>query len=237
VKVYITSRFKGGDNQQEIEALCVAVKKSGLVDFNFTRDVENYKKTFDNPKELWAKAYDELSACDMLLVDVSDGPTGGRLVEAGMAYALRKPVIVTVKKGIHYKELFKGIGDTVIEYDSYDDLSAKLKRFDTERSFNLTDKWSVFGLFLFGGAALGWVLAQVFMPLGVIAAITYWFMVRHFVPLLRAFDRVVIYIPLATIWGSGFYLLQAFSVPIALAWLAAFWLITAVVLRKLQFSL
>lgn len=237
MKVYITSRFKGKDNRQEIEALCKAVHDAHMVDFNFTRDVEKYEKIFDGPKELWAKAYDELGACDALLIDVSDGPTGGRLVEAGMAYALRKPVIVTMKKGVHYKELFDGISDTVIEYDDHADLTAQLKKFETNRTFDVTDKTTMFVLFVAAGVALGWGLALVYVPLGIVAPFVYWFVVRHFVSLLRAFDRVVIYIPLTLVWGLGFYWLEPLSGALAIGWVVGFWLLVLPILRKLQFAL
>lgn len=237
MKVYVTSRFKGKDNRQEIEALCKAVHNAHMVDFNFTRDVEHYEKTFDDPKQLWAKAYDEIGACDALLIDVSDGPTGGRLVEAGMAYALRKPVIVTMKKGVHYKELFDGISATVIEYDSHDDLTAQLKKFETDRAFNITDKTAVFILFVAVGLALGWGLAQLFIPLGMVVPFIYWFIVRRFVPLLRAFDRVAIFIPLTLLWGVGFYIIEPISAALAIVWVVGFWLLTVPILRKLQFAL
>ncbi len=90
MKVFVTARFKDA-NRGDIEALCAAVSAAGLEDFSFIRDIENYQKIFDNPVELWQRAREELTRCDALLVDVSDFPTGGRVIEIGIAFGLKCP--------------------------------------------------------------------------------------------------------------------------------------------------
>lgn len=131
MKVYITSRFKGSkENVEEIERLCSAVRSSGMNDFHFIRDVEHFQSgVFSNQKELWAAALKYLKECDALLIDISDSPGGGRLVEAGMAYALSKPIIVIVKKGIEYKDFYNGIADSIIEYDNVSDITIPLQKY------------------------------------------------------------------------------------------------------------
>lgn len=238
MKVYVTTRFEGAtQNRHEIDALCHAVKEAGMQDFNFIRDIEHYKHTFDDPKELWERAYDELGACDALLVDVSDHPTGGRIVEAGMAYALRKPIIVVKKHGIQHKALFDGIATKIIEYDTYKDLTKQLRAFEAERNFSVTDRSTLLIMFLSVGAVLGWFAAQLHILLGLIIPIVYWLAVRALVPMVKAFDRIVIYIPLIVIWASGFYLLQPLYMPLALAWGVMFWIVALLIIRKLKFSL
>lgn len=237
MKVYVTARFKGEENKEEIEALCKAVRSADMTDFCFVRDVENYKHTFDDPKELWQRSYDEIGACDALLIDVSDHPTGGRMIEAGIAYALRKPVITTKKQGIHHKGLFDGISSTVIEYSDYKELTQKLKKFESDRNLNVTDKSAMFLMFLLFGGVIGWVLSQYFIPLAVIAVVAYWLLVRHLFAQLRAFDRVVIFIPLATLWLAVLLVLKSFYLAFAVAWGIGFWIIVAIILRKMKFSL
>lgn len=237
MKVYVTARFAGANNKQEIEELCTAVREAKMRDFCFVRDVEQYKHTFDDPKQLWDRAYDELGSCDALLIDISDQPTGGRMVEAGMAYALRKPVVVVKKRGVHHKAVFDGIADTIIEYDSYKDLTKQLKAYDAERSFSVTDRSTLLVMFLSVGAVLGWFASQLFIPLGLVVPVVYWLVVRKFAPLMRAFDRVVIYIPLTVLWVGGFYLLQPLYLPLALAWGVMFWIVTLLIIRRLKFSL
>ena len=129
MKIYITTRFKGAENKTDIENLCLAVRNSGMQDFCFVRDVENYKKTFDNPKDLWERSLVEIKACDAVLIDVSDAPTGGRVIEAGIAYALGLPIFVIAKSGLPYKELFSGISTEIISYNEYSDIAPALTRF------------------------------------------------------------------------------------------------------------
>jgi nucleoside 2-deoxyribosyltransferase len=126
VRIFITSSF--GDSRESIEQLCSIARLAGFEDFSFIRDVENYQRIFNDPKELMHKAKDEIQKSDALLIDVTDKPTG-RAIEAGIAYALGKKVIVIMKRGMEIKDTTKGIADLVIEYDKIDDIAADLKSF------------------------------------------------------------------------------------------------------------
>lgn len=237
MKVYVTARFKDGENRDEIEALCEAVRGAKLVDFNFARDVEQYKHTFDDSQELWERARDEIIACDGLLIDVSDHPTGGRLVEVGIAYAKQMPIIVTKRQGTTHKDMFEGIASVIIEYTDHKDLTRQLKDYDSERSFTVNDRLTMLVSILAVGAVTAYMVAQFFVPLALLWLIVYWFVVRRLFPVMRPFDRVVIYIPLIAIWLGGLYVLMPIYVPLALAWAIGFWIIVVVVLNKLKFSL
>ena len=129
MKIYVTARFKGEANKTEIEKLCLAVRDSGMEDFCFIRDVENYQKTFNNPNDLWERSLFEIKSCDALLIDVSDVPTGGRVIEAGIAYALGLPVFVIAKTGLPCKDIFVGIATEVIFYDEYTGITPPLVKF------------------------------------------------------------------------------------------------------------
>ena len=121
MKIYITAPFKGGDNKQEIEELCALVKRSGFEDFCFIRDVEQYQKMFHDAHELMTRAREEIERCDALLIDF-DGPASGRMIELGIAYALRKKVVLITKKGTFVKETVRGVTDVVIEYEELTDI-------------------------------------------------------------------------------------------------------------------
>ena len=129
MKVYITSRFKNSaENKASIEQLCLVVRDAGMEDFNFIRDVEHYEPHFfASQQEVWAAAKKTLEECDALLIDISDNPSGGRVVEAGMAFALGKPICVVMKKGTMRKDFYDGIATGVFEYDDIHDISAWLK--------------------------------------------------------------------------------------------------------------
>ncbi|NTU98497.1 hypothetical protein HGA64_00605 [Candidatus Falkowbacteria bacterium] len=126
MRIFITATFKNGENRAEIEHLCDLVRQAGFDDFCFIRDVENYQKIFDKPRELMERAKQEIESCDALLIDLTEKSTG-RAIEAGIAFALGKKVIVLVKSGSVLKDTAKGIADLVVEYDDMADIPSKLK--------------------------------------------------------------------------------------------------------------
>lgn len=127
--MYITARFSNAaESKATIEELCGAVAAAGFEDFHFIRDIEHYQtNVFPSPQALWAKSKEYIEACDALLIDVTDAPSGGRNVEAGIAYALGKPVFVIVQRGTAYKDFYTGIAKAVIEYESLSDITAELQ--------------------------------------------------------------------------------------------------------------
>ncbi len=129
MKIYITSRFKGSqENRAEIERLCLAVRDAGIEDFHFIRDVENFQPNFfKTQEELWENARNQIAECDALLIDITDQPSGGRLIEAGIAYALDKPVYVIMKNDTIYKDFYTGIADAIFKYNSIEDVTDHLK--------------------------------------------------------------------------------------------------------------
>jgi nucleoside 2-deoxyribosyltransferase len=129
MKIYITSRFKGSsENKVEIEKLCLAVRAAGMEDFHFIRDVEHYQPNyFKNQKGLWSAALKYLAECDALLIDISDSPSGGRIVEVGMAYSLNKPIYAIVKNGVDYKDFYNGVATSIFKYDEIEDITKQLK--------------------------------------------------------------------------------------------------------------
>jgi nucleoside 2-deoxyribosyltransferase len=125
MKVFITAPFKAGENKNEIERLCTIVKNSGFEDFCFIRDVENYKKIFNDPKELMEKAREEIRKCDVLLFDATQKSTG-RAIEIGIAYSLHKKIIVIAKKNTEIKDTLRGVADVIIEYKEIGDIGPLL---------------------------------------------------------------------------------------------------------------
>ena len=124
MRVFITASF--GESKEEIEKLCSAVKSAGLEDFCFIRDVENYQKIFNDPKELMRRSKEEIKKSDALLIDMTDKPTG-RMIEVGIAYSMGKKIIVIMKQGTQIKDTTKGIADIIVEYNKIEDITTKLK--------------------------------------------------------------------------------------------------------------
>jgi len=117
MKVFITASFKEGENEKEIEYLCFLVRESGFQDFCFVRDVENYHDS----KKLMNRSKKEIEECDILLIDMTDKPTG-RAIEAGIAFAQNKKIISIMKNGTKIKDATRGISDAIIEYEDIKDI-------------------------------------------------------------------------------------------------------------------
>lgn len=140
-KIYITVSFDGTNNREEIEYLCSLIKKAGFEDFCFIRDIKHFKHVFDSPEELMIQTLGEVKKCDYLLIDMSDKPIG-RAIEAGMAYALGKKIVVIMKKGTAIKDTTRGIADVIIKYDNLEKIVQKLESYPYASNFDLPlDKW------------------------------------------------------------------------------------------------
>jgi nucleoside 2-deoxyribosyltransferase len=131
MRLYVTATFKGIENRAEIEALCALVEAAGWESFCFVRDVEHWEHVFDDPAELMQRSLREVMRCDALLLDMNAKPTG-RAIEAGMAYATGRRVIVILPRGLPIKATVRGIADAVIEYDALADIAAPLARLRQE---------------------------------------------------------------------------------------------------------
>jgi nucleoside 2-deoxyribosyltransferase len=130
MRCYITSRFKNARAEQaNILALCDTIRNAGFEDVSFIRDIEQFDPHhFSSQQEVWSASLELLSSCDCLFIDVTDAPSGGRIVEAGMAFALGLPIYVAVQGDAEYKSFYDGIATTIIRYTSLDDLATKLRR-------------------------------------------------------------------------------------------------------------
>lgn len=130
-KIYITAHFAGTENKAEIEQLCSLIKEAGYQDFCFIRDVEHYEKMFFDSRLLMQRAMEELNQCDALFLDF-DGPGTGRIVELGMAYALKKKIIIATKKGTVVRDTIRGVADLFIEYGDISEIVAPMRQYVTK---------------------------------------------------------------------------------------------------------
>ncbi len=128
MRCYVTSRFKNAVEERDaILALCSAVKSAGYEDVSFIRDIEQFNpRHFTTQQEVWTASLELLKTCDCLLIDISDHPSGGRIVEAGMAFALGLPIFVIAKQDTEFKKFYEGIATDIIHYSSYADVTSAL---------------------------------------------------------------------------------------------------------------
>lgn len=135
MRIFITAPFKKGENKDYIEKLCTSVRQSGFEDFCFVRDVEEYGESAQEGVSMIARAKEEVSKSDVLLLDY-DGPATGRMIEVGMAYAMKKKIIVIVKgKDSQIPNTVTGVSDCIIKYEVLEDI--------IEPMSNLLKKWSI----------------------------------------------------------------------------------------------
>lgn len=128
MKLFITARFKGDENKADIEKLCQIARSAGFDEFCFIRDVEKYQRgVFPDPHELMERAREEILKCDALLIDVSDNPGGGRVIEVGIAFGHKKPVIVIAKRGTQIRVPVLGVAARTIEYDYIEEILSPLR--------------------------------------------------------------------------------------------------------------
>lgn len=126
MKMFITAHYDVHQVNSDLGRLRKAVRDAGMDDFCFAEDIT---REFTTPKDLWECALSEIINCDGLLIDVSDAPSGGRVVEVGIAYALNKPIFVIVKNGEDYKEMYDGLATQIIRYDDYNDIAKTLSHY------------------------------------------------------------------------------------------------------------
>lgn len=236
MKVFITGNFYRKSAKPAIEGLSKAVRDAGMMDVSFMRDVEGYKRPRGTAKEKWLKVYDEMAACDVLLVDMGES-NDRRAVECGMALALKKPIVITVKRGTKHKKLFDDMASKVIEYDSYKDITQQLKKYEKDRSFSVNDKLMLIVILAFFGLGSAWWVSQFFVPLAGVWLVAYWMMIRIIFPLTRSVDRVAMYIPLVGIWLAGMVLFLEISHYLAWAWALIYWFAVVIVLQRMKRSL
>lgn len=237
MKIFISSPAQTSQQEREsLELLYRAVRAAKLRDFSFFRDVDNAKDLKDQ-KQLWARIYDELAACDGFLIDVTNSKDTATIVELGMAFALRKQIIAVKKAGFTHDAYIDGLANDIIEYEGEKDLASKLKAYDDQRVFGTTDTFVMLGLLVLLGGFIGYLLAQVYIPLGIIGAVLYWLILRKFIVQIRDFDRLIILIPFIFLWLAVFYWLKNDFLLPAIAWLVSFWIVALIILKKMKLSL
>lgn len=69
--------------------------------------MEKYEPIFVDAQELMGKAREELLSCDLLLIEASQKTSTGCTIEAGMAYAMKKPIVTIAKTGSNISKTLK----------------------------------------------------------------------------------------------------------------------------------
>lgn len=237
MKIYICSpQGPTTANSQSIELISRAVKAAKLRDIVFHRDAK-HSNNLAEANNRWLQIRDELASCDGLLIEASNRPDEANIAELGMAYAMRKNIIAIKKAGNVHDELIDSLASRVIEYTDEKDLTHKLKQYDNETVFGTTDTLIMLSILVLLGGFMGYWLMQLWLPLALIGPVIYWAILRTLFVQIRAYDRLVIYIPLSVLWLGVFYILKDDFMLLSLAWLASYWVVAIIILKKLKLSL
>jgi nucleoside 2-deoxyribosyltransferase len=84
------------------------------------------------------RARDEIARSDALLIDMTAKPTG-RAIEAGIAFAQGKRIVMIMQHGTVIKDTSRGIADALIEYDILEDIVSPLRQLHANWDTRLPD--------------------------------------------------------------------------------------------------
>ncbi len=112
-------------NKKLIEDISDSLKKAGVSTIVMVRDIEKWGKVSFPFSELMRITFDEIDKADELIIELSEKGVGLG-IEAGYAFAKKKPVIVIAKEGSEVSNTLRGIAKEVIFYKEPKELSSKL---------------------------------------------------------------------------------------------------------------
>ncbi len=125
MKLYLSIKYHPDNHNRElIEMICGALEPRHNV-LCMIRDCEHWGEIKFPPQELMQKTFNEMDACDALLVEFSEKGVGVGL-EVGYTYAHKKPIIVIAREGSDISDTIVGVAQKIIFYTSYEDMKKKL---------------------------------------------------------------------------------------------------------------
>lgn len=225
MKIYIVASSFAGDNLAKVGKELAASK------------IDYYKQDYSGDiDEKWQLAYDHIGSSDYVLINAGGRQTEESLIEQGIAYGARKPILLAVRQGDKVAA-YKDIAYATFDYKDTKDLIKQLDALDTEKSFNDTDRLLWLTIVACGILAASYVSARVFLPLSVVVAFVLWYGLTRASETIRRYERALIYVPLAVLWLVIAAELSRVDYLVATGWTLVYWVATVVILKKLKFSL
>ena len=121
-RAYIGIKFHSDDrNRESIEVLSEALASCGYETVCVRPDVEEWGAVTLAPRELMAKTFEIIRACQLVVIDLSEKGVGLG-IEAGYAYAQGVPVFTVAREGTDVSDTLRGISRDVFLYRSAADL-------------------------------------------------------------------------------------------------------------------
>ncbi len=199
--------------------------------------IDYYKQDYSGDiDEKWRLAYDHINSSDYVLINAGGRQTEESLIEQGIAYGARKPILLAARQGDKVTA-YKDLAYATFDYKDIKDLIKQLDTLDTEKSFNDTDRLLWLTIIACGMLAVSYVSSRLFLPLGVIVAFVLWYGMTRASETVRRYERALIYVPLAVLWWAVAMELSRVDYLVATGWTLIYWAASLIILKKLKFSL
>ncbi len=121
MKVFVAVKFDKEGGEDRISTIKSCLKERGQEPSFFVE-----KGEYTNKKEMMKDVVEEIKNSEALLADISEGAVGVS-IEAGIAYALGKPVYVVHKEGSRISSTMRGISRNILEYKDARDIPLVLE--------------------------------------------------------------------------------------------------------------
>ena len=133
MKAFLSIKYHADHaNRARIEMIADALRAAGIESVCIARDIEQWGKARLDARELMARTFAEIEACDLVIVDLTEKGVGVG-IEAGYARAKDIPVIVMAQHGADISETLRGIARTVFCYTGAEDLMQFMRGVQDER--------------------------------------------------------------------------------------------------------
>src|SRR3989344_4090416 len=115
MKIFISTKFKGLRNKKELEYLEECLDRLGYKHFLAVKHLDDFGRKPISYNIFMKRALENIKKSDACLIYLSDKGMGIG-IEAGMAKALNKKVIVLVPKERKVSMSLEGIADKIIKF-------------------------------------------------------------------------------------------------------------------------
>jgi len=131
MKFFLSYRFTGEDPivlEQTLSQIKAALESAGHSVFCSFWSEQHFRDNNFSNKQILDYALENLDSSDIYFAFIkSSDKSEGMLLEAGYAYAKKKPIWVAIKNGVKTTFLTE-LAEKVIEFKILDDLSQKLSK-------------------------------------------------------------------------------------------------------------
>lgn len=133
MKAYFAIKYREDTKNDElIGRATAALEKAGIETYVFVREFQNENKGKKiGPEVLMTYALKAIDESDFVIAEFSEKGVGIG-IEAGYAFARKKPVVVIAKEGSDISSTLRGISKVVILYKDLVDMEAQLLKLEVE---------------------------------------------------------------------------------------------------------